>query len=105
MAHNKRGHGSHGYDNYLPNMKPIFLARGPHFRSGGVTVPPITNRDIYPLVAHMLDAPPAPNNGSLDRTRALLAASLYGGTCSVTSSSISVVVLVAVFSHVTFVST
>ncbi|XP_012942288.1 ectonucleotide pyrophosphatase/phosphodiesterase family member 5 [Aplysia californica] len=63
--------GDHGYDNYLPNMKPFFIAMGPAFKSGK-TVEPISNLDVYSLVCHLLDITPAPNNGSLDRASPLL---------------------------------
>ena len=63
--------GGHGYDNYLPNMRPFFMAQGPDFKSG-VQVDPITNRDIYPLICDLLNITAAPNNGSMDRVATLL---------------------------------
>ena len=53
-------------------MQAIFLARGPRFRKG-VTVPPFQNIHLYPLLAHVLGLEPAPNDGSLDSVRAVLA--------------------------------
>ncbi|XP_046360524.2 ectonucleotide pyrophosphatase/phosphodiesterase family member 5-like [Haliotis rufescens] len=58
--------GTHGYDNRLMSMKPIFLARGPNFKTN-FTSDPIQIVDIYPLVCKLLNIEPAPNNGSLDR--------------------------------------
>ncbi|XP_059172781.1 ectonucleotide pyrophosphatase/phosphodiesterase family member 5-like [Physella acuta] len=63
--------GGHGYDNELPHMKPIFIAKGPAFRSNQ-TVEPIQSVDIYPLICHILKINPSPNNGSLDRASRLL---------------------------------
>ncbi|BFY97347.1 hypothetical protein BsWGS_00387 [Bradybaena similaris] len=63
--------GNHGYDNNIQSMKPIFIARGPAFKSGK-NVRPIESVDIYPLVCYLLDIHPAPNNGSLDRAATLL---------------------------------
>lgn len=63
--------GGHGYDNELMTMKPIFIARGPAFKSG-VTVDPIKSVDIYPLICHLLEIEPASNNGSLARAKTLL---------------------------------
>ncbi|XP_046360522.2 ectonucleotide pyrophosphatase/phosphodiesterase family member 5-like [Haliotis rufescens] len=58
--------GTHGFDNRLMTMKPIFLARGPNFKTNFKS-DPIQNVDIYPLVCKLLNIEPAPNNGSLDR--------------------------------------
>ncbi|XP_059174775.1 ectonucleotide pyrophosphatase/phosphodiesterase family member 5-like [Physella acuta] len=63
--------GSHGYDNGILNMKPIFLANGPSFKSGAI-VPPIQSVDLYTLVCHILKIKPMPNNGSLERILPLL---------------------------------
>ncbi|CAG5132406.1 unnamed protein product [Candidula unifasciata] len=63
--------GNHGYDNNLETMKPIYIARGPAFKSGKI-VRPIESVDIYPLICYLLDIQTAPNNGSLDRAATLL---------------------------------
>jgi predicted AlkP superfamily pyrophosphatase or phosphodiesterase len=63
--------GDHGYDNLLPDMGALFVAEGPAFR-GGVTVPPFANIHVYDLICHILGLKPAPNDGSLDSTRAML---------------------------------
>ncbi|XP_046561053.1 glycerophosphocholine cholinephosphodiesterase ENPP6-like [Haliotis rubra] len=62
---------THGYDNALMSMKPIFLARGPNFKTN-FTSDPIKNVDIYPLVCKLLKIEPAPNNGSLTRVNAFI---------------------------------
>jgi predicted AlkP superfamily pyrophosphatase or phosphodiesterase len=58
------GGGRHGYDNALPSMRTIFIARGPAFRSGA-RIPEFNNVDVYPLLARVLGVTPAPNDGSL----------------------------------------
>ncbi len=65
------GLGDHGYDDTLPAMWAIFLARGPDFRRG-VVVPAFRNIHIYALLAELLGVRPAPPDGSLDSVRALL---------------------------------
>ncbi|WP_422505524.1 ectonucleotide pyrophosphatase/phosphodiesterase [Stenotrophomonas sp. GZD-301] len=58
--------GSHGYDNALPSMRAVFIARGPSFRQGTV-IAPFDNVDVYPLLARLLDIPAAPNDGDAQR--------------------------------------
>ncbi|WP_411850398.1 ectonucleotide pyrophosphatase/phosphodiesterase [Stenotrophomonas sp. LGBM10] len=58
--------GSHGYDNALPSMRAVFIARGPSFKQGTV-IAPFDNVDVYPLLAHLLDVPAAPNDGDAQR--------------------------------------
>lgn len=55
--------GEHGYDNDSPEMRAIFIANGPAFRSGIVTAP-FDNVDVYPLLAHLLAIKPAANDGN-----------------------------------------
>ncbi len=54
--------GTHGYDNAMPDMHGVFLARGPRFRSGVVTGP-VQAVDVYGVVAAALDLEPAPTAG------------------------------------------
>ena len=56
--------GEHGYDNAVPNMRALFLARGPDFRPGS-TLSEFPNVDIYELLARLLGINPAPNDGTL----------------------------------------
>jgi len=60
-AHQDRG--SHGYDNALPSMRAVFIARGPSFRQGEV-IDAFDNVDLYPLLARLLQVPAAPNDGN-----------------------------------------
>uniref|UniRef100_A0AAY5KYT2 AP3A hydrolase n=1 Tax=Esox lucius TaxID=8010 RepID=A0AAY5KYT2_ESOLU len=63
--------GNHGYDNSLPSMHPVFVARGPAFRRNYVKHS-MVSVDLYPLMCHILSVQPRPNNGSLARVRDLL---------------------------------
>jgi len=56
--------GSHGYDNALPSMRAVFIARGPSFHQGQV-IDGFDNVDVYPLLAHLLQVPAAPNDGDI----------------------------------------
>lgn len=55
--------GSHGYDPAEPDMRAIFIAHGPSFRSGGISVPAFDNVDLYPLLVRLLGIAAAPNDG------------------------------------------
>lgn len=57
--------GAHGYDNLLPSMQGIFLARGPSFETGRV-VGPFGNVHLYNMMASILGVDAAPNDGSID---------------------------------------
>jgi predicted AlkP superfamily pyrophosphatase or phosphodiesterase len=67
----RAGGGEHGYDNTLPGMGALFIASGPAFKSG-LVVKPFQNIHVYDLMAHILGLRPAPNDGSLDSTSAML---------------------------------
>ena len=57
--------GEHGFAPEDPQMRAFFVASGPDFVPG-VALPAFDNVDIYPLLAHLLRIPPAPNDGTLD---------------------------------------
>ncbi|KAG1470803.1 hypothetical protein G6F57_011647 [Rhizopus arrhizus] len=59
----KQDRGSHGYDNALPSMRAVFVASGPSFRQG-LVIDGFDNVDVYPLLAHLLQVPAAPNDGN-----------------------------------------
>ena len=65
--------GMHGYDNALPEMRTIFMARGPSFRSGYTKTGGILQVDIYPLLCDVLQLRCEPHDGDLRRIRDLLA--------------------------------
>jgi predicted AlkP superfamily pyrophosphatase or phosphodiesterase len=60
-----RVRGEHGFDIDDPEMRAVFVARGPSFRRGA-TIPAFDNVDVYPLLAHLLGIEPAPGDGRLD---------------------------------------
>ncbi|OOG57188.1 ectonucleotide pyrophosphatase/phosphodiesterase [Rhodanobacter sp. C03] len=63
--------GEHGYDNADPLMQALFVAHGPAFRTGA-KVGAFPNVDVYPLMAHLLDLPPAANDGDYDAVKDML---------------------------------
>ncbi|HJU27413.1 MAG TPA: ectonucleotide pyrophosphatase/phosphodiesterase [Rhodanobacteraceae bacterium] len=63
--------GDHGYDNADPLMRALFVAEGPAFRRG-ITVPPFSNLDVYPLLAHLLHVAPERNDGDYGAVKAML---------------------------------
>ncbi|MFN0177577.1 MAG: ectonucleotide pyrophosphatase/phosphodiesterase [Gemmatimonadales bacterium] len=63
---------NHGYDPDLESMGALFLAAGPDFRADAV-VGPLRSVHLYEVMAHLLRLRPAPNDGSLDSIRAVLA--------------------------------
>ena len=65
------GHGTHGFDNQLLKMKPIFYAKGPRIRKG-FEVEPFNSVDIYPFISSLLGIQPSPNNGTLDIVRRMV---------------------------------
>jgi len=74
QAELRKGHelrGEHGYDNRLPDMYSPFIGYGPAFAQG-VSIAPIDNVDIYPLLARLLHITPARNDGNPGHTDAAL---------------------------------
>ncbi|XP_074594897.1 bis(5'-adenosyl)-triphosphatase enpp4-like [Brevipalpus obovatus] len=60
--------GNHGYDNRLPSMRAVFIARGPDFREKFEQTTPFNNVDLYPMMLKLLHIAPQPSygtNGSL----------------------------------------
>ncbi|MEM6326926.1 MAG: ectonucleotide pyrophosphatase/phosphodiesterase [Bacteroidota bacterium] len=54
--------GAHGYDNALPDLHGIFLARGPSFPSGETTGA-LSVVDVYGIMTRVLGLTPALNDG------------------------------------------
>lgn len=70
---NKLSKGAHGYDNFLPDMRAIFLASGPAFKNvtrervsneQNNVVKSFENVEVYNIISRILDLCPAPNNGT-----------------------------------------
>lgn len=68
---NRTSYGSHGYNNSLDSMHPLFVGRGPDLVTG-LVVGPFPNVDLFPLMCVLLRLPVLPSNGSLDRVVSLL---------------------------------
>ena len=65
--------GDHGFHNGDMDMKMIFRAFGPEFKSDFVAEP-FDSIHIYPLMCRLLGVRPEPNNGSLLFTEDMLLA-------------------------------
>ncbi|MBN8480506.1 MAG: alkaline phosphatase family protein [Xanthomonadales bacterium] len=63
--------GEHGYDIDDPQMRAIFVGRGPGLRRKAV-IAPFDNVDVYPLLARLLGITPEPGDGDLSHVREAL---------------------------------
>src|SRR6056297_1553368 len=63
----------HGFDNRSTDMRTFFAANGPAFKEEGEVVAPFESVHVYGLMNHILKLNPAPNDGSLDSIRHVLA--------------------------------
>jgi ectonucleotide pyrophosphatase/phosphodiesterase family protein 5 len=63
--------GDHGYDHRTEDMRALFIAAGPAFRSGIVT-PAFPNVDVYELMMAILRLSPEPGDGDLSRVEHIL---------------------------------
>jgi len=64
-------YGMHGYDPADPLMGALFVAEGPSFRQGMVH-PTFGNVDVYPLLTHLLEIRPEPNDGKFGEVTDML---------------------------------
>ncbi|KAJ1149165.1 hypothetical protein NDU88_001982 [Pleurodeles waltl] len=64
--------GNHGYDHTEPDMRSIFLAHGPAFKTN-LKKDSMNSTDVYPLLCHLLDIQALPSNGSLNNVKDMLA--------------------------------
>jgi predicted AlkP superfamily pyrophosphatase or phosphodiesterase len=71
--------GEHGYDNDDPQMRALFVARGPAFKQH-LTAPVFDNINVYALLAKLLGVRPLPNEGGLAATAGMLRAGDGSGT-------------------------
>ena len=71
--------GEHGYDNDDPQMRALFVARGPSFKQH-LTVPVFDNINVYALLAKLLGVTPLRNEGSLAVTAGMLRGADGSGT-------------------------
>ncbi|WP_234567528.1 alkaline phosphatase family protein [Rhodohalobacter sp. 614A] len=63
--------GTHGFDYEAPEMRTIFIASGPDFKTGE-TAQPFQSIHIYELLCKILGINPAENDGNLEEVNALL---------------------------------
>ncbi|XP_078097080.1 ectonucleotide pyrophosphatase/phosphodiesterase family member 7 [Mustelus asterias] len=70
--------GDHGFDNDQMDMKMIFRAFGPDFKSAYLSEP-FDSIHTYPLMCKLLGVKPEPNNASLIYTEGMLVDSLKNG--------------------------
>ncbi|XP_063045416.1 glycerophosphocholine cholinephosphodiesterase ENPP6-like [Engraulis encrasicolus] len=75
-----RKYGAHGYDNTLTEMRGIFVAKGPDFKSN-FTAKPIRAVDAYNVMCRSLDIKPLPNNGSMKRVQDMFISTSSCSTC------------------------
>lgn len=64
--------GISGYDPTMPDMRGVFMARGPGFVESEEPMPAIQLVDVYRLLCFLLDIEPQKNDSIWDRIRALL---------------------------------
>jgi predicted AlkP superfamily pyrophosphatase or phosphodiesterase len=62
--------GTHGYDNFAPEMEAIFYAAGPSFKKH-VELPAMANVNLYLIIARLLHLQPAPNDGDIKEVEQL----------------------------------
>ncbi|RUS90762.1 hypothetical protein EGW08_001473 [Elysia chlorotica] len=91
--------GTHGYDNKERAMRPFFMATGPSFKSG-FQVDTFNSVDLYPLMCHLLDLHPAPNNGSMNVVSLLLKGEEHETTFITLVTYIVSLVIIATFGGV-----
>jgi hypothetical protein len=53
-------------------MRGIFVAAGPAFKSGGITIPPFENIQIYDTLARVLGVTPVKNDGDPEFAKSVL---------------------------------
>lgn len=72
-------YGVHGYDNEVEDMRAIFMAKGPMFKSGQI-LNPFDNIDTFQLFCILLDitCPPSEGNERLETWNMLLNTGLEG---------------------------
>ncbi|XP_023340595.1 ectonucleotide pyrophosphatase/phosphodiesterase family member 6 isoform X2 [Eurytemora carolleeae] len=74
--------GVAGYDPEEPDMRGIFMARGPAFKDTGEVLPPVQLVDVYELLCKVLDIEPRPNDGIFARIQAFLKGGATDYQCS-----------------------
>lgn len=84
----KRPRGDHGYDNFLPEMRPIFIARGPNFKKG-VQMQPCEIINYYSLISTLTNITVNPSNSSIECFKQFI--NVHSSSDSVISSAILII--------------
>ena len=63
--------GSHGYDNFHPSMRSLFIGHGEAFKKAH-TAEPFMNIELYNLMCNILNLRPAKNDGKFENVSDLL---------------------------------
>lgn len=63
--------GNHGFDNKEVDMRSIFIAYGPDFRSNFIAKP-FSNVNVYQLICHVSGIKAKPNNGTWSKIKDIL---------------------------------
>ncbi|XP_017193911.1 glycerophosphocholine cholinephosphodiesterase ENPP6 isoform X2 [Oryctolagus cuniculus] len=88
--------GWHGYDNELMDMRGIFLAFGPDFKSN-FRAAPIRSVDVYNVMCNVAGITPLPNNGSWSRVVCMLKGQAGSAPAVQLSSSALALILLLLF--------
>lgn len=64
--------GDHGFDPASSDMRGLFIAHGPSFKSDGSVIPAIENVHVYNLLCAAAGLKPAPNDGDDRLVRAVI---------------------------------
>ncbi|XP_053440652.1 glycerophosphocholine cholinephosphodiesterase ENPP6 isoform X2 [Nycticebus coucang] len=88
--------GWHGYDNELMDMRGIFLAFGPDFKSN-FRAAPIRSVDVYNVMCHVAGIAPLPNNGSWSRVLCMLKGPASAAQPGPPSSCVLALILLLLF--------
>ncbi len=89
--------GLGGYDPNEPDMRAVFMARGPGFKQGGAVTPHIELVDVYQIFCKLLGFEPRENDGIWERIKALLRNSASVGRASAATTLIAAFAVSAFF--------
>ncbi|RWS31273.1 ectonucleotide pyrophosphatase/phosphodiesterase family member 5-like protein [Leptotrombidium deliense] len=65
--------GNHGYNNSLESMRPLFIAKGPAFKTNYTHNVEFDNIDLFPMMCYVLQIFPMKHtNGTLDKVYSML---------------------------------
>lgn len=88
--------GYHGYNQNHPDMRTIFMAKGPSFKKNYIG-PPIALVDIYQLYAHILAIPAQVHNGTWSHIKSYLSNSVSSHSKSLQLGPIVALVTISLY--------